>query len=548
MNDYHSLKLLDKGKGLFTMLGIEYPVMRRIVQVKLTMDQQRVPAIYDQAKNKDGNNFLRSLGIYALYGLALLPFILIGTNYLFQMSLVFGMILFILMTTMISDFSTVLLDVRDKTILQTKPISKRTINAAKIVHICIYMVLITGAFTGIPLIVSLFRQGILFTLLFLAELLLVSLLIVVFTALIYLFILRFFSGEHLKDIINYVQILLSVGLIIGYQVLIRVFEITDFSVAFSFEWWQLLVPPLWYGAPFELFLNHNTSGFVIVYSILALVIPILSIMLYAKLLPSFERNLQKLLESSGSNMRKGAFFDQAASRITCTTNEERAFFRFASKMMKEEREFKLKVYPSLGMAIIFPFIFLFNDLRTDTISSIGDSTRYLVIYFCNVMIPAAVHMLKFSGNYKGAWIYRAAPIKEEGMIYRATLKAFLMKLYVPVFTVTSCIFLAIFSVEIIPDLMVVLIAGWMHALLSYKLLIDEKFPFSQSFVFAHSADTAKNILMILFAGIFAVLHYAALSIQFGIYVYMVLLAASTWFAWKRVFAINIKTQERPGAS
>lgn len=40
---------------------------------------------------------------------------------------------------------------------------------------------------------------------------------IVITALIYLFILRFFNGEKVKDIINFVQIALTIVMTIGYQ-------------------------------------------------------------------------------------------------------------------------------------------------------------------------------------------------------------------------------------------------------------------------------------------------------------------------------------------
>ena len=58
---------------------------------------------------------------------------------------------FIIMTTLIADFSSVLLDVRDRSILSTKPISAKTINAAKFMHIFIYLTYLTIAFTAIPL-------------------------------------------------------------------------------------------------------------------------------------------------------------------------------------------------------------------------------------------------------------------------------------------------------------------------------------------------------------------------------------------------------------
>ncbi|MET1015011.1 MAG: hypothetical protein ABWX61_10975, partial [Paenisporosarcina sp.] len=169
MDDFRSLRVLDIFKVLFMQLGIDYPVMRRILQVKLTLDDRRVPTIFNgELKKKEGSQFLKTLGLYAFYGLILIPFIILGENYMFQMSLVFGMIMFILMTSMISDFSTVLLDIRDKSILNTKPISKKTISAAKILHVMIYMTFITISFVTIPFAVSLFTKGIWFSLIFFA--------------------------------------------------------------------------------------------------------------------------------------------------------------------------------------------------------------------------------------------------------------------------------------------------------------------------------------------------------------------------------------------
>ena len=63
------------------------------------------------------------------------------------------------------------------------------------------------------------------------------------------------------------------------------------------------------------------------------------------------------------------------------------FFRFAATMMKQEREFKLKVYPGIGIALVFPFIFIFNELSWRTIADISTGRMFLFIYFCNILIP-----------------------------------------------------------------------------------------------------------------------------------------------------------------
>ncbi|WP_430789842.1 hypothetical protein VBD025_04910 [Virgibacillus flavescens] len=538
MNDFKSLMFLDRCRFIFKLLGIEYDVMRRILQLKLTMDQRRVPTILkaNSAKKKEGNQFLKSLGIYVLYGIIIIPFIFIGDNYMLQMSLIFGVIMFFLMTSMIADFSSVLLDVRDKNILGTKPVSKKTISAAKMVHISIYMTFLTGALVAIPFIVMVVSKGIIFSLLFVAVLILNVLFIIALTALIYIFTLQFFSGERLKDIINYVQILLSVGIFVGYQLLGRSFEIIDVAVTYTFSWWHIFIPPIWFGAPFELLLHQNKTTELLLLSIAAVLIPIISIVVYYGLMPSFERNLEKLLADSGKSKKKTPWFNDYLARFVSINREERIFFELSAVMMKKEREFKLKVYPSLGFALIFPFIFLFNNLNTGTsLAEIGTGKMYLTIYFSSIMIPMTVHMLKFSENYKGSWLFRAAPIADLGVMHRGAVKAFLVKLYLPIFIVLSTVFIWIFSARILPDLLAVLLAGILHTLISYKFLNGDSLPFTQSFEFAQNMNTGVSILLTLIAGVFAVVHLLALNFSYGVVVYLVVLLIATIVSWMKIF-------------
>ena len=89
--------------------------------------------------------------------------------------------------------------------------------------------LLTGSVTAAPLIAGLVKHGVGFFLLFLIQIILISILILVTTSLIYLFMMKFLDGEKLKDMINMVQILLSVGIAIGYQFVVRSFDIIDFN-------------------------------------------------------------------------------------------------------------------------------------------------------------------------------------------------------------------------------------------------------------------------------------------------------------------------------
>lgn len=538
MNDFSSLKVLDRFRPVFQKLNIDYEVMRKILQLKLTMDSRRVPAIFNGSNvKKEGNQFLKSLWMYGLFGiLFLVPFLFLGNEFLFSLTIMFSSLFIILMTSMVSDFSAVLLDIRDKNILHPKPISGKTLNAAKITHIMIYMILLTGSFVIIPLIVSIFKFGIIFALLFFIEIILISSLAVVLTAFVYLFILHFFSGEMLKDIINYVQIFLAIGMAVSYQLVGRVFQIVNIEITYTFEWWHTLLPPFWFAAPFELILNRDYSMHIIILSMLAILAPIIAIAIYIRLMPSFERNLSKLQSDTNRTKKRNRMLQENWARILCRTTEERTFYKFATLMLKEERELKLKIFPLLGFAIIFPFIFLFNTLTTGSFEEMRSGNSYMVIYFALIMIPSAVQMLEYSGNYKGQWIFYAAPIKNKSIVYSATLKASIVNYFIPILTMLSVIFLWLFSIRILLDLVVVVLATILLTLVSYGIFNKGKFPFISSHEHTQANAFFKVFGSMFIVGIMAAIHAVVLIIPNGLPVYAVLLLISNFVGWKLMFS------------
>ncbi len=537
MKDFRTLKFLDFFKVLFARLGVDYPTMRKILAVKLTMDGRRTPTIFNQQakkKKQEENGFMKSLGMYVLMSLFLIPIVVFGKNYFFQMSIFYGIVMFLVMTSMISDFSNVLLDVRDKGILLTKPVGKKTISAAKTVHISIYLFFLTAAIAAAPLIAGTLRHGLLFLLLAIIGLILLDLFIVVLTAIIYYFILRFFDGEKLKDIINYVQIGLSISIAVGYQVLARAFNFVDMEIVFSPSWWQFLLPPIWFGAPFELVLQHHSNLYLVGFSLLALVIPIISIIIYNRMMPSFERNLQKLTNQNGESRRKERRWKNWIARVVCRSTEERVFFRFADNMMRNEREFRLKVYPALGLSLVFPFIFMLNEIQMNSYAHLVASKWYLAIYMSCLMMPSAITMLKYSGKYRGAWIYRSAPIANLAPLYSAALKVFIVNLFFPIFLILSVIFIAIFGFKIILDLFVVFVVSILFTVIC-SLTLNGTLPFSESFEDAQQSGGLKVILAMLLIAVFAVVHYVASLVPFGVLIYLAVMVISTILGWKQAY-------------
>ncbi len=537
MREFAALKALDACKGLFALAGVNYPAMRRILQAKLTMDRRRAPTVFSQSRSKaddgqDRNLFGGALWLYALLGLIMVPFVLMGDAFWFQMSLVFGVFMFFAATAMISDFSAVLLDVRDRNVLGTKPIDRRTIGAAKAVHVFLYLAMVSGALIAGPLVAGTVKHGPGFAALFLVCIALIDLAVVAATALLYALLLRWFDGERLKDTINYVQIALSIAIAAGYQVLVRSFNLVDLQIGFEPAAWQLWLPPLWFAAPFELLLRGEADAIAAAAVALAVAVPALSIALYARLSPAFERSLAKLTAHGGKARRRSRLTDRLAA-LLCRSKEERAFFRFASAMLTAEREFKLKVYPSLGMALIFPFVFLFQILDDKSLSELGATRWYLSIYIGGLMIPAVLQMLKYSGAYKGAWILRVAPTADRGAMQRGTVKAALARLLSPVAALLGIAYFAIFGVGFAPHFAAVALGFCLYAALCFWFSAKAA-PFSESFVGVKSGGIEILGLMLLLGVIF-LMHLVASSVAWGVWAYLVLLWLANRYVWKAAF-------------
>lgn len=533
MDNFFVLRILDNFEWFFNKLGVDYQNMRRILQLKLVMDSRRVPTILGSSKKADeeGNSFIKSLWIYSLMSLVVVPFVYMKLNYMLQMSIVFGILMFMIMTSLISDFSGVLLDIRDKNIILSKPVENKTLSMAKTIHVLIYLFLITISLAIIPLVTALLRQGILFFILFLLEIIFMDLFIVALTALLYLLILKFFDGEKLKDIINYVQIGLSIAIAVGYQFIGRLFNFIHFKVIFCPKWWQYFIIPTWFAAPFELVLHHSRNIYFVIFTILGIIVPVISIISYIKLMPSFERNLQKLNNSNGKTKKGKNRIFKFVSNIICPNKEDRVFFRFALDMFNNERQFKLRVYPSLALSAIFPFIFILNDLRGSSIHAVVSSKSYFNIYFCALFIPTVIMMIKYSESYKGAWIYGTVPIKDFTSTIKSFIKAFVIRLLIPIYLFDSIIFTFVFGFRIVPDLVIVFLNFILITIICSKILITG-LPFSQPYGTEEKSQGVVAIPIMIIVGVLCLIHFICAPLNCGLLLYGITIFIINIIAWK----------------
>ncbi|CAH1196683.1 MULTISPECIES: hypothetical protein [Paenibacillus] len=533
--DFRSLQILDRFRGLVERTGADYDMLRLILQVKFQMDGRRVPTILSGSRaakeNKDGNMYIRSLWFYALMGIIMVPFMIWDMGpYILSMSIVTAMLMFIIMTSMVSDFSAVLLDIRDRNIILTKPVNARTVGLARAIHAGVYLLLLTGSLTAAPLVAAFVKHGIIFFVIFLVELILMVSLVLVSTSLVYLFMMRFLDGERLRDMINTVQIALSISIAVGYQLVIRSFSIIDTDMVYTPDWWQMFLPPVWYASAFEWLLGGGGNAWIYVFTALGVLVPMIGMFAYVKLMPSFELYLEKMAHSGQTSKRKRGRWDRRIAQLLCRSREEQACFRLSANMMRNEREFKLKVYPSIGLSFVLPYVFWLTYLQSESWGELRQSSMFYTMYIMLFLIMSVVLMLKFSGNYKAFWSFRAAPLAHDGVLYSAALKAFATNMFLPMYLLNAVVFGWTFGWRIVPDLIVILLTALALIPPSGKLLLKQP-PFSQSFSMAQQSDGWIILAYLPVIGLLWGLHAWVRTLPAGIWIYLAILLVANVVLW-----------------
>ena len=382
------------------------------------------------------------------------------------------------------------------------------------------------AYGGVGILVSL-RYGILFTIVFILEIILINLFMILITAFIYYLVLKFFNGEKLKDIINVVQIVLTVGIMIMYQLVGRLFDILDVGSRFAItSWWQGFIAPLWFAAPLEIIESGVVDRTLIIFTGLAILAPILSIIIYFKISKKFEDYIQKLNDNTYKGKDRISFSFRIGN-LVCRSNTEKSFFNFTVNIIKSERNFKLKTYPNIAMSLVFPFIFLFNFIRSyesfaDWKNHMANSNEFFTLYICIFMLTPVILMVKYSDQFKASWIYKAVPIDDMASIFKGTYKGVFYKMILPVYTILALVYLWVFGLRIIPQIIAILFVIIILNLITVKLM-DKHLPFSVSFKDGERMDDLGITLFIfMLSGILGVVHYIINRLNYGVYIFILI--------------------------
>ena len=513
-------------EGLYKKAGINMDQLRAILTAKLTIDNRRPNSFggnnrrKSEKKEVDKATIKTMLGSL-LVGLFLLFSFMAGVDITTKMSLFTTMFIFMLCITLITDFTSVLIDIRDNLIILPKPISDRTFLIARLMHILIRICIVVIPLTLPSLILVSITEGIQMFLPFLLIVALMTLLSIFIINAVYILILKVSTPAKFQNVIGSIQVGFTVLLMAGYQLMPRIIESSTLSnTSLSTLPYIRLFPPFWFAEASLALAGKGMSPEAIISVVLSVLVPFISIWLVVRYFaPSFSRKLSMIsagsveqsvsVKSNKANETKTSLIEKIAKLLT-RAGAEYAGFIFTARMISRSRDFKMRVYPSMGYLLVFGGIMFFkNDFNPGVLTS-GKQIMpplLMIIYISSMFLTTAILQLQTSEKHKASWIFFISPVKTPGEIISGAIKCILTFYFLPIVLLIMILGLVLQGPYALPNLLLGAVNVMSIAILISFIMV-KKLPFSYLQEGTSGGSTFfRSIFILIIPGIFGLVHW-----------------------------------------
>ncbi|MFO7896998.1 MAG: hypothetical protein R6U84_08700 [Candidatus Cloacimonadales bacterium] len=540
------LRILDLFQALFVGAGLDYVQIRSVLQLKLLEGSRRSRLNFSQARIKKiskANRFGIEYIMLAFLGLLFAVFIasIATVNPFISFTTLFTINGIFILLILFNEFYIIFFDLKDSELLLATTLRPQSLAIAKNLYLFItflkYSIVISAP--------SLIFYSIYFNpLIFLPILLMIMLEIMLLMSLVsmlYALLLKFFSGEKLKDISTVLQVGITLLFFIIYQMSLIHFDQSLASIELSKATVSPYYPISWFAGLPCLFLEGYHKARMLYLTIAALSFSSLFYLLFAKYVgPYFEKNLHKLeinVKSKEPKKKKIIFlkfFQKFDFGI---------FYELTHKLLSTDRKIKTFVYPPLILSLFLPLLLIYSEAK-EMQGNLSETKYYFMGYVFMLLTIQQFIVIYHSSYHKASWIFRYLPLRSPGIIYKGAFIGTFMKYQALLLALAYIAMLAVWGVAILPEVINMLLNLFISILL-FKVMSANILPFSRQFVNNKSISyngTAYLLVSMVFFPVLGGIHYIFSFITLGSYLLLLLQAIALFFLW-RGFAANISWDE-----
>ncbi|MGH7740962.1 MAG: hypothetical protein ACRENS_02950 [Candidatus Eiseniibacteriota bacterium] len=272
----------------------------------------------------------------------------------------------------------------------------------------------------------------------------------------YALLSRLVGRERFEGIASWLQLTVTVTLILGYQVIPRLIDRSQgFHIALETPWLALF-PPAWFAALASLaagsFGERELMRLLPMAAAGITATGVLAVGAIARLANDYMRRLGTLAErpvrlrnaalpppepeATGGDPPASLATRQAPRFVSRWLDAwmpdpvERAAFRLIAAYMRRDRDLRMRLYPSLASYLAFPIIAVLDP-------RVGTYMPALSVVMSSLLPASAMWTLKTSSQYAASDIFRYAPLASTAALFHGARKAVLLFLTAPVLAVSG---------------------------------------------------------------------------------------------------------------
>ena len=529
---------------LWTRLGADPVALRVILETKLLIGD-RTPLVMGQAQKEGGQYGWLIYFFMLLFGLFFVFAYYALADKATAVGLVFTVASIYLGLMLVMEMSENMFDVRDLTILLTRPINDATFSLSRALHIFVFASKFGGAML-LPLAVALVvMAGPLQALLYFGLAIMCVVTTVAFTLGVYLTLLKHVPTERVRRVLSWVQIVMTVFFFTAYQLpnLLNMLDIDlkklhVVDTAWGFGW-----PGFWLGAVYGVVSGLPAGTLAWLQAALGIAVAGAGVAYYLSQGRGYGDHLLAL-QLAGSQSQEEAAVDDAMprpstyrrayrdwfARTFTRPGVERASLGFHWAIMSRDLKYKQQVYPALGMMpVLFLIIggtFLFGD------DGAGFTRGPLVsaLYFLALLVITPLANARISDSFRASWVLQTNPLDKSGSLFYGQLMAALGQFLLPVALVIYALLLAFTGLQVLDDVLLSVAAIGCSAV-AYQML-DRTLPFSQEKKAGGFSSLGPTLAVFFIAGVVGAAHYGLTFIPYGVPVAMVVAWGVCWLAFR----------------
>jgi hypothetical protein len=529
--------------ALWKGMGADVPQLLAIMRVKLLQDDRKPLPFGRQRQKKDRKGgAVMNVFFSALMGCIYLYPLFLVSDVIISLAIYFAFFLFVLTFMLITDFSNVLFDTKDKYIILPRPVNDQTLFLSRILHVFIYLFRIVLPMALPGWIVIGIKMGWQSALLFPVILMLMIFMVMFLVNGCYLLVLRFAKPEKFKNVISYFQIFFSIMFFVVTYFTPRLMNSAIFTKIepANFMWARYLpsywLATCWTWIGYELILPGTAW-----LSILAVALPVVLVFVTVKwLAPRFGKEIGAIdvgeTAPKGISTKRGnSGFYKKLANILNSSYAAQAGFVITWIQTSRNRAFKMRVYPMFVYAPVM-FIYMLTSGRSGSFSErwsdLAESNYYLfLLYLCVMSIMQALNYLNFSDQYKAAWVYYASPLEKPGRVMAGAFKAAWVKYFLPLFLIISIFVLYKWGAHVLLDIILAVTNMTLFAVIMVRISF-RNFPFSQMEQLKNSGGRViKSLLTLAIPGLLGFGHYLAINLWWLKLILLGLSGVLLWLVW-----------------